>query len=390
MKMATKKTKMGFSKANIEKLELREKKYEMSDIKVPGLRITVFPSGVKTFILYKKVNGQAQRIKIGRYPDLSVEQATKEAKRLLAIITLGQDPIGDKKAEKREIIFNDLLDLYYNLHSKKYNKRPEDNKRMMEVHLVPLVGKQKVNTITREQIARIHAKMGITSGHGGANRVITVVSAIFNFGIRNGYYEGINPCSGLRKFPSYSRDRFLSKEELVAFFDATEKEELLFRDYFQLLLFTGARKSNVLTMKWTDLDLSLKRWRIPETQTKNKDVNIVSLSDAALEILNHRKEANDVSIKPSPYVFPGTSKEGYLKDPKRAFDRIRERMGVHDIRMHDLRRTLGSYMAISGISLPIIGKALNHKSQVSTAIYARLSHDPVVDAVNIAANLMRN
>ena len=76
-----------------------------------------------------------------------------------------------------------------------------------------------------------------------------------------------------------------------------------------------------------------------------------------------------------------------MKDPGGAFERVKKRIGVYDIRMHDLRRTLGSYMAISGISLPIIGKALNHKSQVLTAIYARLSHDPVIDAVNIAAGL---
>jgi integrase len=287
-----------------------------------------------------------------------------------------------------EITFNELLANYYELHSKKYNKDPLHNKRMMEIHLVPLIGKQKVKTITREQIARIHAKLGTTSGQGSANRVINVVSSIFNFGIRNGYFNSINPCTGLRKFPSYSRDRFLSKEELASFFQAVDQEETLFRDFFQLLLFTGARKSNVLSMKWGDIDLNLCRWRIPETQTKNKDVNIVVLSEPALEILQRRRAENENKLSKSQYVFPGDGKHGYLKDPKRAFERIKHRMGVYDIRMHDLRRTLGSYMAISGTSLPIIGKALNHKSQVSTAIYARLSQDPVLEAINGAAKLM--
>jgi integrase len=381
--------KISFSITAISKLSIQPQKYDVADTKIQGLRLAVYPSGVKTFYLYKKVNGQPQKIKIGRFPDITMEQVNKEAKRLLALITLGQDPQGEKKAERLEITFNELLANYYELHSKKYNKDPKHNKRMMEIHLVPLIGKQKVKTITREQIARIHAKLGTTSGQGSANRVMNVVSSIFNFGIRNGYFNSINPCSGLRKFPSYSRDRFLSKEELSNFFKATEMEEPLFRDFFQMLLFTGARKSNVLSMKWSDIDLNLCRWRIPETQTKNKDVNIVVLSEPALEILKRRKDANESQMIKSQYVFPGDGKFGYLKDPKRAFDRIRDRMGVHDIRMHDLRRTLGSYMAISGTSLPIIGKALNHKSQVSTAIYARLSQDPVLDAVNVAVNLMK-
>lgn len=141
-------------------------------------------------------------------------------------------------------------------------------------------------------------------------------------------------------------------------------------------------------MAWSDLNLDLRRWRIGETQTKNRDVNIVPLSEPALAILRARDVANKTIAEPSTFVFPGTSSDGYLKDPKRAFDRVRERMEAPDIRMHDLRRTLGSYMAISGASLPIIGKALNHKSQVSTAIYARLSNDPVLEAVNIASAIM--
>lgn len=141
-------------------------------------------------------------------------------------------------------------------------------------------------------------------------------------------------------------------------------------------------------MKWSDIDFDLKRWRIPEHQTKNKDVNIVILSEPALKILGERVNENNQWRDPSKFVFPSNSKEGYLKDPKKAFERIKQYMKVDDIRMHDLRRTLGSYMAISGASLPIIGKALNHKSQASTAIYARLSQNPVQDAVNIAANIM--
>ena len=141
----------------------------------------------------------------------------------------------------------------------------------------------------------------------------------------------------------------------------------------------------MLSMKWNDIDFELCRWRIAESDTKNKEVNIVILSKPALDILTRRRDVQNSSNEKSNFVFPGNGKKGHLDDPKRAFDRIRKRMNADNFRMHDLRRTLGSYMAINGISLPVIGKALNHKSQVSTAIYARLSQQPVEDAVNMAA-----
>lgn len=146
----------------------------------------------------------------------------------------------------------------------------------------------------------------------------------------------------------------------------------------------------MLQMQYAELDFDLKRWRLSEDQSKNNDVNIYMLSDVALEILQRRFDENNKLDTPSLYVFPGIGSQGHLVDPKKSFARIKKRMGVSDIRIHDLRRTLGSYMAIGNCSLPIIGQALNHKSQDSTVIYARLSKDPVLEAVNAAGRLMSN
>jgi len=163
----------------------------------------------------------------------------------------------------------------------------------------------------------------------------------------------------------------------------------LFQDFFMLSLFIGARKMTMLTMKYSDLDLELGRWRLSEEQSKNGDVNIYTLSDSALEILRRRSVQNKLLVTPSEFVFPGEGAAGHLVDPKKSFKRIKRRMGVSDIRIHDLRRTLASYMAINHASLPIIGMALNHKSRASTEIYARLSQEPVKDAINAATEIMR-
>ena len=129
---------------------------------------------------------------------------------------------------------------------------------------------------------------------------------------------------------------------MKSFLNALEYEEQLFADLFKILLFTGARKGNVLSMKWADIDLGLKRWRIPESQTKNKEVNIVALSYEVVEILTARSRFNKSLEAPSQFVFPAEGKSGHLTDPKKSFNRIKKRMGVNDIRIHDLRRTLGS------------------------------------------------
>lgn len=380
--------KLNFTKGLLLDLPTATKRYHLTDSKTPALRLAVYPSGVKTFLLYRRVNGAPERIKIGRFPDLTIEQARNEAKRLNSLIILGGNPHKERVAERKAITFRELYDYYYHNHALKFTKRPDDNKKMMEYRVFPIFGNQKAHLITTEQIRNFHTKIGETRAKSTANRLVTVISAAYNFGIRENCINCPNPCASLRKYPTTSRDRFLSFDELNSFQTALEAENKLFRDFFNVLLHTGARKSNVLSMKWADINFDLNRWRIPETNTKNKEVNIVPLSEISLKILRKRNRRNLKLEKPSLFVFPGDSPDGYLKDPKRAFERIRKRMNVYDIRMHDLRRTLGSYMAISGASLPMIGKALNHKSQVSTAIYARLSNDPVANAVNIASKLM--
>jgi len=381
--------KLNFRKDVIEGLTTKEIVYSVVDLKTPYLHLKVFPSGVKTFVLCRKVKGVWQRIKIGRTSDITIEQARKEALRLNSLIGLGQDPHAEKQAARNEITFKELFEIYYSQHALLHTKRPKENKKIMEFYVLPTFGKMKASEITAERIRRVHAKIAETHANSTANRVIAIVSPVFNFCIKNAYFKGTNPCTAIKKFRTASRDRFLSLEELEKFFEAVKKEEDLFQHFFLMLLYTGARKSNVLSMKWADIDFKISRWRISETETKNREVNIIPLCAEAIEILEKRVQLNKSRPQQSVYVFPGDGVHGYLIDPKRAFDRVRSRMGVSDFRMHDLRRTLGSYMAISGSSLPIIGKALNHKSQVSTAIYARLSQAPVMDAITTAVAMIK-
>jgi integrase len=155
------------------------------------------------------------------------------------------------------------------------------------------------------------------------------------------------------------------------------------RDFFLMCLYTGARKSSVLSMKWEDIDFSIKEWRIPDT--KNGEPVRIPLIKEALEILDNRSWLKDSM----PWVFPGHGKSGHLENIRGAWKRILDRAGLKNLRIHDLRRTLASYQAIAGTSLLIIGKSLGHKSPQSTAIYARLSNDPVRASMESALDFYR-
>ena len=161
---------------------------------------------------------------------------------------------------------------------------------------------------------------------------------------------------------------------------AAEENDTM-RDYFLLSLLTGARRSNVLAMEWTDINFERAEWRIKET--KNGTPQVVTLSPEAMDVLRNRKPEEIVK-----FVFPGAGSTGHLTEPKKGWKRILTHAGISDLRIHDLRRTLGSWQAKTGASLAIIGKSLNHKNQNTTAIYARLDLDPVRDSVNTATNAM--
>lgn len=381
-------TVFSFTKSALEALPFTDTQYEVRDTKTPNLILRVNPGGVKTFMFYRRVRYKNLRVKIGRLTDMSIEAARKQAILLNSGIITGVNPNAIKKEQREELTFNELFEKYYTEHALVRTRRPKENKDAINYHLIPKIGHLKLSDITKQKMKEIHQKLGEDKKNTQANRILNMAGAIFNFGIREEYYKGQNPCAGIRRYKTVSRDRFLSGDELRLFFEALKEEEEIYQDFFMLCLFVGARKMNMLRMKYADISFDLKRWRLSEDETKNGDVNIHVLSDAAINILKRRSEQNKLSAAPSQYVFPGDGINGHLVDPKKSLARIKKRMGVFDFHIHDLRRTLGSYMAITNASMPIIGKALNHKSQVSTEIYARLSQDPILEAVNNAAKMI--
>lgn len=353
------------------------------DTKVRGLTMAVTGLGKKTFILYRKVTGRPERVTIGPYLDLSIEQARKRAEEMNADIALGQNPATARRTVRAEMTLQELFTTFLELYSKKYKKTWSDDQGIFNLHLAGWK-LRKVSSIRKMDVVALHSHIGRTRGQYAANRVVELLCSMFNRARTDWDWQGENPAAGVKAFKERKRERFLQGDELPAFFQSLAQEtNSTISDYILVSLLTGARRANVQEMRWQEINWPSATWVIPAEQAKGDEALHVALSPPVIKILGTRK-----SQSRSEWVFPGPGKTGHLVEPKTAWKRILKRAGLHDLRLHDLRRTLGSWQAGTGASLPIIGKSLGHKSLGATQIYARLNLDPVRDSVNRATDAM--
>lgn len=376
--------KFNFTKLTLDALQLPEKgkRAYYYDTKTRGLGIAFTSAGAKSFIVYRWVSGKPERVTLGRYPDMTIEQARGKAAAINAAIAQGENPADKQRAHRAEMTLENLKDEYLT-RCADFNKRPDKPRKHYRLYLQHW-GKRKLSSIKHHEVQSLHAKIGRENGKVTANIALKLLHVMFNKGINEWrIWQGENPAHGIKKFPEKSRDRFLQRDEFPRFLQAVmdEPNDSL-RDYILVSLLTGARKSNVLEMRWSEINFERAEWRIPET--KNGTPQSVPLTAEAITILQTRFE----NRRDSDYVFPGADKTTHLRDPKRGWARILSRANITDLRIHDLRRTMGSWQARTGASLTIIGKSLNHKSPQATAIYARLDLDPVRDAMNKATSAM--
>ena len=346
------------------------------DGKQPGLVAELRSADSLTLYLYKKIDGRPTKYRLGRFPEITVEQARNECAKLIGQIAAGGNPAAERRAARVEHTLGALFDWWLESHAKQHRRTWPEDQRQFDKHLAQL-RTRRLSSISRSEVQSLHAKLGKDSGHTTANRIVSLLKALFNKAEGIGY-RGDNPAARIKKFPEQSRDRFLRPDEVPAFWKALEQEPELFRDFFMVALLTGARRRNVQAMRWDDVHLDSANWRIPHT--KNNDPVLIHLPSKALEILRRRHEANGSS----QWVFPTHSASGHLQEPKTAWRRIIARAGLTDIRIHDLRRTLGSWQALAGTSLQVIGKSLGHKSIQATQVYSRLTMQPVIESVDAA------
>ena len=352
------------------------------DAKTPGLCLHVTEQDVRTFYLYKKIEGRPQRIRIGRFGEISIEQARRAAGKFSGDIATGINPQQAKMAKRAEMTLGELWGWFLEHHAKPRKRSWKTDEGRWDNDLKHWAGKRLAD-ISYGDVQALHNKIGGTDHHAHANRVLALLSTMLNKAKLIGY-DGPNPTKDVERFQEASRERFLGPDELpklLSALDAPETSEM-WRDFYKLALLTGARRGNLLAMRWEDIHLDRGEWKIPDKSSKSGFSMTIPLVPEALAILNKRKNNG------SEWVFPGPGKTGHVQEPRRTWEAILKRAGLTDVRIHDLRRTVGSWMAAGGASLPTIGKMLGHRNASTTQIYARLDLTSVKTAVTSATAAM--
>ncbi len=371
-----------FTKTNLNKLPIPDKgkRAYYYDNKINGFSVAVTDKGTKTLLVYRKINGKPERISIGRYPDISLDEARARAHDINAAIARGENPNVERRKDK-EWTLKHLFELYLNNYAKAHKKTWREDEAQYRRYLQDW-GRRRLSSLSKADIQERHLKIGEQHGHYAANRLLSMLQMLFNQAREWGWGKP-NPAQGVKRFKEKSRERFLRAEELPRFFQALEEETNdSIRDYVWLSLLTGARRSNVLSMRWQDIQFDTGIWFIAET--KNGTAQCLPLVSKALNILKERRAA----YPQAEFVFPSNSKKGHLTEPNKAWQKLLERAQLKDLHLHDLRRSLGSWQAATGANLSVISKTLNHKDLATTGIYARLDLEPVREAMEKATCAM--
>lgn len=399
-------TAFPFSEARLRALPLPAagQRVTYRDTKQPGLQLRVSAGGAKTFCVYRRVrNGAPERVTIGRWPDITVDDARRQASGLVAKLASAESPAAARRAVRAEMTFGELYDAYLKDRITAGKKRPDLIRGLWELYLGPLPDAprkahaakrekpadgvdwsgKRVSEITVTMLAQLHRRICAAGKERTANKVIALVRAIYGYGLDKRIVTD-NPAVGITFAPEKERERFVQGGELPRFLAALEQEEQPWRDYFTILLYVGYRRAAVAAMRWQDLDLDAGIWRVPGERAKNGDPIVLPVAGPALAALLERSAEKESAV----WVFPGGGRTGHITSPRKAWARLLARAKIEDLWVHDLRRTLGSWLAMSGVSLPAIGRALGHKDPRSTEVYARLQTEAVASVVSIAHDAM--
>jgi len=352
-----------------------------------GLMMIVTYGGTKTFYHYISFEKKPVRTKIGRWPQFKVMAARAAAHTMSENATHDGTHPGEKRRENlRDITLKQFYETVYKPEYSLAYKKPRSvaNDDSIFTHRLGDFHNRYLLSIKTSELEKLHNQTKQTHSPYTANRVLSLIKHMYVIAAKYGYVKAYNnPAAGIRKFPEQSRDRFLQSDELKRFFDALAAEDNeVFKNYVLISLFSGQRRGNVLPLRWSQIDLNNGFMYLPDT--KNSEPMQVLITSQLKELLQKIKQ----NAK-SDWVLPSNkSKSGHLEDPKRPWQDLLARAGIENLRLHDLRRTMGSYQAITGTSTNIIGKSLGHKSTSATLVYARLSAAPIREAMEKATDKM--
>jgi len=358
------------------------------DSQLPGFALRITAKGVKAFVVEKRIHGKLRRPTLGRYGEITVEQARGMAQHYLGQIAFGADPIADKKtAQARKVT---LAEAFRDFKQARKNLKPKTltgYQQHLEHYLSAWMNKP-ITQITKQAVSKRHQQIGAGGTQAQANAVFRTLKAVLNFA-RHHYEDGkgetllpYNPVEVLGNtrawYPSKQRQSVIKAHELAPWYQAVQglktpdkpASSHVIADFLRFVLFTGLRFNEAATLRWDQVDKQERSLHLPDP--KNRQPFTLPLSDVALGILAGREaalEGKDEDDAGHVYVFPNRDGTGHLVEPRRQMNHVTEVSGV-SFTVHDLRRTFATGASACGVPHELIKRLLNHKSgDVTTKHY---------------------
>ena len=405
--------KIKISKRTIDTLAPREKAFVVYDADLTGFGVRVAPAtaktpeGLKTFIVeYRPGAGgrgvRSIRLAIGRYGVITPDDARRIARDKLAQARTGDDPAAQRRQDRGTPTVAVVAEKWMAEQvTEKFSAKTQVLYRSyLDRHVLPSIGSKKINLVTPADVDAIHVALGAAGKQPTANRLVSMLSAVFNFALRRRLAPAgfANPVFGLERYREEKRERFLTTPELQRLGDVLRQAETAGlawdpkptgktkhaprpenrREVYsphvtgaiRLLLFTGCRLREILHLRWSEVDFERGLLFLPKSKTGAKTV---VLNAPALDVLATLPRA-------SSFVIAGSEPDKPRADLQRPWARITAAAGLDGVRIHDLRHSFASVGAGGGMGLPIVGKLLGHSNASTTARYAHLHADPLRQA----------
>lgn len=412
---------------SVAALKPRALRYWINDTELPGFRVSVSPSGVKSFaVRLRSRGGRKNRTDsmhvLGRLGPLSVEEARAEARKVLSRATLGEDVAQGRREDRAAETVEELATLFLEARGGKIKARTvAEYRRLFDVEITPKIGARSAREVSRRDVARLHHAR--REAPYVANRIVTLLGALYQWARTQEFVPAdVHPTRGIELFPESSRERYLTEAETLrlgaalrtaektgvpmdhtrAALQAKRQKERarqpLKRKFktprapkapreprvspsnpyaiaaIRFLLLSGWREQEALTLRWDTLDLEQNRARLPDTKT---GLSWRDLGGGAVQLLREVER-----LEGSPYVFPGMKAGKPLTDIKHVWYAVRDHAKLPDVRIHDLRHNFASVGAQGGTSLLVLGAVLGHREVATTKKYAHLGERPTARAAD--------
>lgn len=346
-----------------------QKQIQVQDSKEIGFGIRVNPKGSKTFFLSYRLNGKQRRYKIGRYPDISLADARKEARKLKGLIAQGNDPAA--KQEVNNPLFQDFLEDFINRYAKKKTQNWKETDRILRKEFLPSLKNKRMREIKKTDLIECINRIVDRGSMTMANQAHRAISKVFNWSVEQGILD-FSPYEGAKQpGKNITRDRVLTDDELQKIWRASDQVCQQYGTIIKLLILTGQRRNEVCNMRYSDLDFDQKLWSIPGTLTKSGKPQQVPLSKSVIQIIKKIPKLHP------EFIFPARGKKRSTTCSSKWKRTLDEISGVKEWKQHDLRRTVATGMQRLGVKREVTKSLLNHtENTVSdvTSIYTKYDY----------------